>query len=991
MISRPTVIEPLEPRRHFAAQAYDWNSVTIKGNGFVNGVVYSPAAANTFYAHADIGGAYRWDSAGGKWASMTDWARYNDGSANQMGVETLAVDPTDANRVYMSVGTYMSTAAILRSTDGGRTWARTNVSGINANGNGNARNTGERMMVDPNSPNILYYGTRDDGLWKSTDYAATWARVTAFPTIGLDSGFSADAGILFVRPDKSSGSAGSPTPVWYAGVLNPTAGVTRLYRSTDAGATWAALPGGQPTTANLFPQRMALTPDGTAMYVTYSSSTTYGGPYGLANGRVYKITNPKSATPTWTNISPQTTYGFSAIALDPTSPNTVYAGEINNYNPADRIWRSTNGGSTWTALSPNSNRDDSSAAYASSQNIHWLGDLEIDPSNANIAMLTTGYGIYRTVNLTAANPRWTFFNDGLEESAALELASPNDGSVNLISAIGDRDGYRHTNFASSPSAGQLGQSNGLAMGTNTDIDVAFNDSRYVVRVGNTSRFAQYSSDNGVNWAYFGTAPTNSTGGGSIAISVDGTRAVWDPAGTAPVSYAVRTGTPWSAWQPSIADAGTMDGTIVISDLVDPMTLYAYGGSTVWRSTDGGANFARQTTTAGGGSPKSVRAMPGAKGQLYASTYGNGLWQSSNGGSTWSRVNASAVTTGYQVGVGAPSPTGTVASLYVAGTVGGVVGLFRSDDRGATWTQVNDDAHQYGNLSVIQGDPRVYGRLYLGTNGRGILYGDIAGGPPAVPAAPSLASISNVRSNAVTLNWTDNSTTETGFTVEQSSDGVNWTPAATAAASSNSVDVTGLTPMVRYWFRVRAFNALGGSAYTNTAAVQTPAAPPAVAQVIVNDGQAQRSNVTALKLTFTAPVNLMTPELSLVRRSDGKTISLIVLNPSGDRMTYDISFATQSTFGGSIPDGIYDLLLPAAGATNDSGQTMSAAYQFTFRRQFGDIDGDAHVDFNDFLQFQNLFGTTVASPNFVSGFDYDGNQQIDFNDFLALQNGFGIVL
>ena len=44
-----------------SAQAYDWNNVTIKGEGFVTGVVYSQAADNIFYAHTDIGGAYRWD------------------------------------------------------------------------------------------------------------------------------------------------------------------------------------------------------------------------------------------------------------------------------------------------------------------------------------------------------------------------------------------------------------------------------------------------------------------------------------------------------------------------------------------------------------------------------------------------------------------------------------------------------------------------------------------------------------------------------------------------------------------------------------------------------------------------------------------------------------------------------------------------------------------------------------------------------------------
>ncbi|MDB5326755.1 MAG: hypothetical protein JWM57_2324, partial [Phycisphaerales bacterium] len=55
------------------------------------------------------------------------------------------------------------------------------------------------------------------------------------------------------------------------------------------------------------------------------------------------------------------------------------------------------------------------------------------------------------------------------------------------------------------------------------------------------------------------------------------------------------------------------------------------------------------------------------------------------------------------------------------------------------------------------------------------------------------------------------------------------------------------------------------------------------------------------------------------------------------------------------------------------------------------DGNAQVDFNDFLTFQNAFGTSKSSPGFLSGLDGDGNDIIDFNDFLALQNRFGVSL
>ena len=80
------------------------------------------------------------------------------------------------------------------------------------------------------------------------------------------------------------------------------------------------------------------------------------------------------------------------------------------------------------------------------------------------------------------------------------------------------------------------------------------------------------------------------------------------------------------------------------------------------------------------------------------------------------------------------------SVYLAGSVsvdGGatfVWGTYRSDDVGAwlagtneapTWQRIDDPQHQFGYINVLAGDPRQYGRVYLGTNGRGIIHGDPA--------------------------------------------------------------------------------------------------------------------------------------------------------------------------------------------------------------------------------------------------------------------------
>jgi hypothetical protein len=65
-------------------------------------------------------------------------------------------------------------------------------------------------------------------------------------------------------------------------------------------------------------------------------------------------------------------------------------------------------------------------------------------------------------------------------------------------------------------------------------------------------------------------------------------------------------------------------------------------------------------------------------------------------------------------------------VYTSARIRGVRGLFRSDDAGRHWVRINDDRHQYGwTGSTLTGDPRVHGRVYVGTNGRGIIVGDLA--------------------------------------------------------------------------------------------------------------------------------------------------------------------------------------------------------------------------------------------------------------------------
>src|SRR5664279_1416452 len=179
-----TATAPYAQGKKPASVPYTWKSVQMVGGGFVDGIVFHPSEKGLRYARTDMGGAYRWNDRSRRWEPLLDWVPYED--LNLMGVESIAVDPSDPNRVYLACGTYTNArtpdGAILRSTDRGKSFQSTNVP-FKFGGNENGRGNGERLAVDPNDGKVLYLGTRQAGLWRSTDGAVTWSKVDSFPDV----------------------------------------------------------------------------------------------------------------------------------------------------------------------------------------------------------------------------------------------------------------------------------------------------------------------------------------------------------------------------------------------------------------------------------------------------------------------------------------------------------------------------------------------------------------------------------------------------------------------------------------------------------------------------------------------------------------------------------------------------------------------------------------------------------------------------------------
>jgi hypothetical protein len=84
--------------------------------------------------------------------------------------------------------------------------------------------------------------------------------------------------------------------------------------------------------------------------------------------------------------------------------------------------------------------------------------------------------------------------------------------------------------------------------------------------------------------------------------------------------------------------------------------------------------------------------------------------------------------------------------------------------------------------------------------------------PVAPNAPSNLTPTAVPMTTINLSWDDNSSNETWFKVERSIEGGAWTQIATTTSPSYSN--TGCTPGTYYMYRVRAYNTVGNSAYSN---------------------------------------------------------------------------------------------------------------------------------------------------------------------------------
>jgi len=219
-----------------------WRLVGPLRGGWATCAEGVPDAPATYYFGAAAGGVWKTDDAGITWKPIFDRE-----SAHSVGA--LAVAPSDPDVIYAGTGQIQarydiaSGDGVFRSDDAGKTWRSLGLQAMRAVG---------RILVDPRDPNValvaalghIFGPNKERGLYRTADGGKTWAQVLF---VNEETG-GADLAADPENPDVVYASLWQvrnyPWLSYFLPAVGPGSG---LYKSTDAGRTWARLQNGLPS------------------------------------------------------------------------------------------------------------------------------------------------------------------------------------------------------------------------------------------------------------------------------------------------------------------------------------------------------------------------------------------------------------------------------------------------------------------------------------------------------------------------------------------------------------------------------------------------------------------------------------------------------------------------------------------------------------------------------------------------------------------------
>ncbi len=354
-------------------------------SGVVQNMAIDPRDGNIVYAGSGSGGIWKTVDGGETWTPITDFQP-------SLWSGPIVVDPANPNTVYAATGFYTPNtgAGILKSTDGGSTWTQlTSIFGgpsIQLYGGAQIL----ALAIHPSDGHTLLAGVGccaqvNAGFYRSRDGGLTWTSVLRGWT---------PASILF---DPTDGDVAYVSFGFGAGV----------FRSSDGGVTWNPVNG---SGVNSLPVasagliRLAIAPSRPQILYAQLANSTDNSLLGI-----YKTSDSGK---TWTKTSLNAPdYCYTAcwanpvIAVHPTNPDVVFAGDVH-------LYRSMDGGATWTNINQGPNHVDVHVDFHAAA---------FSKDNTKLYVANDG-GVYSSTDFLEVSPNWTSLNTSLKITQFYDLS-----------------------------------------------------------------------------------------------------------------------------------------------------------------------------------------------------------------------------------------------------------------------------------------------------------------------------------------------------------------------------------------------------------------------------------------------------------------------------------------------------------------------------------------------------------------------------------------
>ena len=669
-----------------------WQQVPIGGGGYVTDIYAHPQAEDLVYMQTDNGGAYRWNPQQEKWHNIID--HFPRLPWNYYGVEALALDPNDPDLVYVSLGKYTvnGQGKLWKSSDRGQNWLESDLQ-VPMGGDEDKRWAGNRLAVSPGDSNLLLFGSRTKGLWRSSNAGLQWSKVD------LEANPRPNIGIIAVAFDPQD-----PSRV-YASAYGDG-----IYQSNDAGLTWAKM-NGSPVRG----MRMVVAGDRN-VYVT--SDVSPG---------VSKYVND-----IWRDITPpgQQDQIFNGLSVDRDRPERVLValGEVRK----GRLFYSVDGGNSWNKKSAQLNRTSIIPWWPSSFFNNHASAVIFDPHHPQRAWLTDWFGVWRTDNLADNRLTWSNYPQGQEQLVPFSLVSPPKGTV-LLSGVADVEGFYHHNLNKYPQDrfGYGWQKKLRNQYWQDTYGIAYCASQplYMARVGGKRdhpwQTGATSTDGGLTWHKFAQFPQDKV---PLRVAVSATK---------PGHFVIirsegqplRTNDGGNSWQQV---SGLPDGIKgpwnwtqpFAADGVNGSNYYYYAAGTLYHSHNDGITFTAVNSSLPSAEVPIVKTVPGVEGEIWLSLGKAGLFVSHNKGRNFTTINN--VERSNLVAFGKSNPNDNFPFIYLYGKVKNQGdGIFVSRDRGQNWRKIDDvslfNDNSETTIRVLEASKREPGLVFVGALGRGIYY------------------------------------------------------------------------------------------------------------------------------------------------------------------------------------------------------------------------------------------------------------------------------